>query len=401
MDENQLERRLTRVAALRLGATGAAGLALGVRPARAAPTDGAAVEAAARAFLASLSPARRDRATFPFGSEERTRWHWTVPSSVPRNGLPLGVVSAEQRRLAFASAAGEYLSCRLPQGARHHGAPGCPATPRHGHQRSVRSRSVLRLGLRHSRRPRLGLAVRRASPLQALHRRRGHRRRRAVLPRRVADPCDKRLSLGREGRPDDAARGGRRARDRALARPRAPEAGRVLVGVADRSHHTERRPGEPARTGRRPHRAISRQERSDGSTRSSARTSRTTRRRSSERRSRGSHGPDSSGFASAGPAARSPACRTTTGSRARPSCSSSTTRGTAAPTSTASGATSSATSGGTCSSDAVGIRLGGPLASERPGDVSFTTRASPNRDGDRRRRTSSASGARPPWRRAG
>jgi hypothetical protein len=28
----------------------------------------------------------------------------------------------------------------------------------------------------------------------------------------------------------------------------------------------------------------------------------------------------------------------------------------------------------------------------------FTTGASPNRDGDRRRRTSSASGARPPWR---
>ena len=102
MDENQLERRLTRDAALRLAAAGAAGLALGVRPARAAPTDGAAVQAAARAFLASLSPARRDRATFPFGSEERTRWHWTVPSSVPRNGLPLGVMSAEQRRLALA-----------------------------------------------------------------------------------------------------------------------------------------------------------------------------------------------------------------------------------------------------------------------------------------------------------
>ena len=102
MDEDQLERGLTRAAALRLAAAGAAGLALGVRSARAAPTDGAAVEAAARAFLGSLARVNRDRATFPFGSEERTRWHWTVPSSVPRNGLPLGAVSPEQRRLALA-----------------------------------------------------------------------------------------------------------------------------------------------------------------------------------------------------------------------------------------------------------------------------------------------------------
>ena len=113
MDDDRLERRLTRAAALRLAAAGAAGLAFGARAARAAPTDGAEVEAAARAFLASLSGAGRDRASFPFGSDERTRWHWTVPSSVPRNGLPLGSMSAEQRRLALAmlrasSSAGGY-----------------------------------------------------------------------------------------------------------------------------------------------------------------------------------------------------------------------------------------------------------------------------------------------------
>jgi Protein of unknown function (DUF3500) len=102
VDQDQLEPRLTRAAALRLAAGGAAGLAFSVRHARAAATDGAAVEAAARAFLASLSGSKRDRATFPFGSEERTRWHWTVPSSVPRNGLPLGATSDEQRRLALA-----------------------------------------------------------------------------------------------------------------------------------------------------------------------------------------------------------------------------------------------------------------------------------------------------------
>jgi hypothetical protein len=100
--DDHFERGLTRTAALRLAAVGAAGLALGVRPARAAPAEGVAVEAAARAFLASLSPAGRDRASFPFAGAERTRWHWTVPASVPRYGLPLGEMSAGQRRLALA-----------------------------------------------------------------------------------------------------------------------------------------------------------------------------------------------------------------------------------------------------------------------------------------------------------
>jgi hypothetical protein len=103
VNDDHLEPRLTRTAALRLAAAGAAGLALGVRPGRAAPIDQAAtVEAAARAFVASLSPAQRARASFPFGGAERTRWHWTVPASVPRNGLPFGQMSARQRTLALA-----------------------------------------------------------------------------------------------------------------------------------------------------------------------------------------------------------------------------------------------------------------------------------------------------------
>jgi hypothetical protein len=102
VDQDQLERRLTRAGALRLAGAGAAALALGVRSARAAPTDRVAVEAAARAFLGSLSQVDRDRATFPVGSDERTRWHWTVPSSVSRNGLTLGAMSGEERRLALA-----------------------------------------------------------------------------------------------------------------------------------------------------------------------------------------------------------------------------------------------------------------------------------------------------------
>jgi Protein of unknown function (DUF3500) len=102
VEEEHLERRLTRADALRLAAAGGAWLALGVRPAGAAPDVGASVEAAARAFLASLSPAGRDRASFSFAGGERTRWHWTVPATVPRNGLPLGAMSAGQRRLALA-----------------------------------------------------------------------------------------------------------------------------------------------------------------------------------------------------------------------------------------------------------------------------------------------------------
>jgi Protein of unknown function (DUF3500) len=100
--DDHLTRRLTRRTALRLVAAGATGLAVGVRPGRAAPGDGAAVEAAARAFLASLPAAQRERAAFAFDGSERTRWHWTVPSSVPRNGLPLGLLSPDQRRLALA-----------------------------------------------------------------------------------------------------------------------------------------------------------------------------------------------------------------------------------------------------------------------------------------------------------
>ena len=129
LDEGRLERRITRAAALRLAAVGAAGLGFGPRSARAATSDAEALEAAARAFLASLSSAQRDRATFPFGSAERTRWHWTVPSSVPRNGLPLGAMSRRAATPRARAAARQQLAGRLSQGARHHGAPGRAAAP--------------------------------------------------------------------------------------------------------------------------------------------------------------------------------------------------------------------------------------------------------------------------------
>jgi hypothetical protein len=102
MNDDDRAPRLTRTAALRLAAAGAAGLALGARPARAAATAAEAIDTAARALLSSLPAGSRARATFPFASAERTRWHWTVPASVPRNGLPLGEMTAAQRKLALA-----------------------------------------------------------------------------------------------------------------------------------------------------------------------------------------------------------------------------------------------------------------------------------------------------------
>jgi uncharacterized protein DUF3500 len=101
MNDDTGAPRLTRAAALQLAAAGAAGLALGTPPARAAPATASEIEAAARVFLGSLSAAERRRASFPFAGDERTRWHWTVPASVPRNGLPLRDLTPGQRKLAL------------------------------------------------------------------------------------------------------------------------------------------------------------------------------------------------------------------------------------------------------------------------------------------------------------
>jgi hypothetical protein len=57
---------------------------------------------AATRFLASLSAAQRSKASFAFSSTERTRWHWTTASAVPRNGLALRDMTTESRTLALA-----------------------------------------------------------------------------------------------------------------------------------------------------------------------------------------------------------------------------------------------------------------------------------------------------------
>ncbi len=94
-----------------LGGLAAADL-LGRRTPRALAQTGTAIPAtpdlasgigdAAAAFLASLDEPALALATYPFADPERQRWHWTVLSSFPRNGLPLTAMREEQRELAFA-----------------------------------------------------------------------------------------------------------------------------------------------------------------------------------------------------------------------------------------------------------------------------------------------------------
>lgn len=72
-------------------------LALGIAPWPGKPP--ASMEDAARAFLASLEPAQREKAALPFEAEDRTKWHF-VPG--PRKGLPLKEMNPPQRAAAHA-----------------------------------------------------------------------------------------------------------------------------------------------------------------------------------------------------------------------------------------------------------------------------------------------------------
>ena len=242
MSDDHFERRLTRTAAIRLAAAGAAGLALGARPARAAESAGQA-RRESRTRLPRVVVTRAPRSGDL--SVRRRRAHALAldracVGTAERPPVRSGLDRAAQARTDPAPL--EQLAGRLPKGTRHHGAAGRAPAHGHGARRPVRPRSLLRLGIRHSRRPSVGLAARRAPSLQELHRRRGRPRRRAVLPRRVADPRRERVPLGRGGVPDDAARGGCRTRDRPLAQWSATPASRVLVGVTHRPPHPERGP---------------------------------------------------------------------------------------------------------------------------------------------------------------
>jgi hypothetical protein len=55
---------------------------------------------AANKFLAALTPEQRQQATFPFESEELTRWHYVPAQQFPRNGIPIRAMNEAQRTLA-------------------------------------------------------------------------------------------------------------------------------------------------------------------------------------------------------------------------------------------------------------------------------------------------------------
>lgn len=81
-----------------------AGLALLGSSGAAQTIDGLAgnIAQAANRFLDSLSASERSQASFAFPSAERTRWHWTTPAAVPRNGLALRDMSNISRAAALA-----------------------------------------------------------------------------------------------------------------------------------------------------------------------------------------------------------------------------------------------------------------------------------------------------------
>jgi hypothetical protein len=86
----------SRLAVLALLLTAGIGLT-----AMASQRSAAAMTKAADTWLASLSADQKQRATFPFDSEERTRWHFVPNESFPRQGVQIKEMSEPQRALAW------------------------------------------------------------------------------------------------------------------------------------------------------------------------------------------------------------------------------------------------------------------------------------------------------------
>ena len=74
---------------------GALGIAI------ASQRSAAAMSAAAEKWLASLTPDQRQRATFPFDSDERLHWHYVPNEQFPRKGVQIKEMSDAQRTLAW------------------------------------------------------------------------------------------------------------------------------------------------------------------------------------------------------------------------------------------------------------------------------------------------------------
>ena len=84
-------------------------------PSRAlAHTDGAAAREmanAANAFLATLKPEQKAKATFPLDDADRTRWHFVPTEMHPRQGLSFRDMTTEQQQMAYSLLA-SVLSAR-------------------------------------------------------------------------------------------------------------------------------------------------------------------------------------------------------------------------------------------------------------------------------------------------
>lgn len=61
----------------------------------------AAMSGAAQKWLASLTPDQRQRATFPFDSDERQHWHYVPNEQFPRKGVQIKEMTDPQRTLAW------------------------------------------------------------------------------------------------------------------------------------------------------------------------------------------------------------------------------------------------------------------------------------------------------------
>jgi len=60
------------------------------------------VASQATRYLDTLDQSQRTKTSYAFNDPELTRWHWTTPGNLPRNGLPLREMQTPQRDAALA-----------------------------------------------------------------------------------------------------------------------------------------------------------------------------------------------------------------------------------------------------------------------------------------------------------
>ena len=91
---------MSRLTALRLAVAATLVTACTGAAIVASQRSAATMQKAATQFLDSLSADQKARASFPFESEERLRWHFIPNEMFPRKGLMIKDMNETQRRLA-------------------------------------------------------------------------------------------------------------------------------------------------------------------------------------------------------------------------------------------------------------------------------------------------------------